>query len=65
MHFGEQIRTIVGGQPFEYEGDRFQVTISVGVYTLNGESIDPETFIRQADANLYRAKREGRNRVIG
>lgn len=63
--FAEQIRQIVSTEPFEYEGDRFNVTVSVGVHTLYGESMDPLTFIRHADDNLYRAKREGRNRVIG
>ena len=65
LHFGEQIRQIVGGQPFQYEGDTFTVTISVGVATLDGESMDPLSFIKRADSNLYRAKHEGRNRVIG
>ena len=65
MQFGEQIRQIVGGQPFQYEGDTFTVTVSVGVFTLDGENLDPLAFIKHADANLYRAKREGRNRVVG
>ncbi|WP_233104149.1 GGDEF domain-containing protein [Haliangium ochraceum] len=65
MTFGEQIRQLVGGEPFEYEGDRFQVTISVGVHTLYGQSLDVKGFIKHADDNLYRAKRSGRNRVIG
>lgn len=65
MHFGEQIRQIVANEPFEYDGDHFDITISVGVFTLNGENSDPLAFIRRADENLYRAKREGRNRVIG
>ncbi len=65
MTFAEQIRQIVGGEPFEYEGDRFHVTVSVGVYTLYGQNADALTFIKQADENLYRAKRAGRNRVIG
>jgi diguanylate cyclase (GGDEF)-like protein len=65
MTFAEQVRQIVGGEPFEYEGDRFQITVSVGVYTLYGQAADSLSFIKQADENLYRAKRAGRNRVIG
>ena len=65
MYFGEQIRQIVANTPFEYDGDRFYVTISVGVYTLTGENMDPLTFIKRADDNLYRAKHSGRNRVVG
>jgi diguanylate cyclase (GGDEF)-like protein len=66
MIFGEQIRRLVADEVFEYEGDRFDVTISVGVATYEGaEDIDVTSFIKMADDNLYRAKREGRNRVIG
>jgi diguanylate cyclase (GGDEF)-like protein len=65
MIFGEQIRRLVADEPFEYEGDRFPVTISVGVATVEGEDVDTTAFIKMADDNLYRAKREGRNKVIG
>jgi diguanylate cyclase (GGDEF)-like protein len=63
--FGEQIRRMVADEPFEYEGDKFVVTVSVGVSTLEGQDMDAMSFIKLADDNLYRAKREGRNRVIG
>jgi two-component system, cell cycle response regulator len=63
--FAEQVRRLVADAPFEYEGDRFNVTISVGLTTVEGEDIDPLTFIKRADDNLYRAKRDGRNRVVG
>jgi diguanylate cyclase (GGDEF)-like protein len=63
--FGEQIRRLVGDQPFEYEGDTFVVTVSVGLACVEGEDVDVTTFIKVADDHLYRAKREGRNRVIG
>ena len=69
MQFGEVIRTIVEAEPFEYEGDHFQVTVSVGVATLDGDGAsrptDPGEFIKMADENLYKAKRAGRNVVIG
>lgn len=65
MYFGEQIRQLVAGEPFDYDGERFYVTISVGVYTLTGDHIDPASFIKRADENLYRAKHSGRNCVIG
>jgi diguanylate cyclase (GGDEF)-like protein len=65
MIFGEQIRRLVADEVFEDEGDRFPVTISVGVATVEGEDVDTTAFIKMADDNLYRAKREGRNKVIG
>jgi diguanylate cyclase (GGDEF)-like protein len=65
MEFGEQIRQIVAREPFEFEGDKLPVTISVGVSTLDGQPLDAPSFIREADENLYKAKRGGRNRVVG
>jgi len=63
--FGEQIRRMIADQPFEYEGDTFTVTISVGVSCVEGEDIDVTAFIKQADDHLYRAKRDDRNQVVG
>jgi diguanylate cyclase (GGDEF)-like protein len=40
-----------------------KVTVSIGVASASGESIDFEALIRHADDALYKAKREGRNRV--
>lgn len=40
-----------------------RVTISAGVAGLRGPEEEPVTFIARADAALYRAKHEGRNRV--
>ncbi|MCB9561359.1 MAG: diguanylate cyclase [Kofleriaceae bacterium] len=66
MQFAEHIRRLVADEPFEYEGDRFPVTISVGVATTVGaEEVEAVAFIKIADDNLYRAKKEGRNKVIG
>jgi diguanylate cyclase (GGDEF)-like protein len=66
MEFGEQIRKLIAEEPFEYEGDCFNVTISVGVSTIQGtEPIETQAFIKLADDNLYQAKRTGRNCVIG
>jgi len=64
MIFAEQIRRLVCDDVFEYEGDRFAVTISVGVATIEGQDMEPMAFIKMADENLYKAKREGRNRVV-
>ncbi len=65
LEFGEQLRQIVAREPFEFEGDKLPITISVGVATVEGKPIDLQTFIKEADENLYRAKRNGRNQVVG
>jgi diguanylate cyclase (GGDEF)-like protein len=41
-----------------------RLTISIGVATLQGASDDPRKLTGRADAALYEAKRDGRNRVV-
>jgi len=42
---------------------RVAITVSIGVAEPEQSGVDPEDVIRTADQALYRAKREGRNRV--
>jgi diguanylate cyclase (GGDEF)-like protein len=65
LDFGEQIRKLVADEPFVFEDEVIPLTISVGVATIVGESIDAVKFIKMADENLYAAKRNGRNKVVG
>ncbi len=61
----ERFRMAIEEPPFLLEGKPRRVTISLGVaWTPGGEAIEPAELIRQADERLYRAKREGRNRVV-
>jgi diguanylate cyclase (GGDEF)-like protein len=64
MEFAEQIRRIIEKDLFEFEGEKIQVTISLGVATVN-KDMETQAFVKAADDNLYRAKRAGRNRVVG
>ena len=61
----ERVRTAVAERGFETSGARMlTVTCSVGV-ALNEHELDtPEMILKRADVALYRAKREGRNRVV-
>lgn len=59
---GERLRRIVEASPFILGGGPRTLTVSVGVATSGGESM--EELLSRADRALYRAKREGRNRVI-
>ncbi len=65
LEFAERIRHLVEAQPFTFEGDVIPVTISVGCSYTVGETVTVSQFIKEADENLYRAKRAGRNRVAG
>ncbi len=62
--FGEQVRRLVAEHPFEYEGQTFEISVSIGVACVEGGAIDVPKFIKVAKDNLHRAKREGRNRVV-
>lgn len=61
----ERVRQAIAERPFEVgPGRPLSLTVSVGV-SLNESLADtPESLIKRADVALYRAKREGRNRVI-
>ena len=65
LHFAEQIRHIVEAQPVEFEGEAINITVSIGVSTLEGLKVETEAFISMADQNLYQAKHNGRNCVVG
>jgi two-component system, cell cycle response regulator len=59
----ERLRQLVEEFKFEYGGESFPVTISVGVASCNPTMISPEELIHAADSKLYEAKSSGRNRV--
>lgn len=60
----ERILKVVNQTPFVFEEKSFDVTISAGVVTTQGEGdITPLELIRRSDEKLYEAKNAGRNRV--
>jgi len=59
---GDRLRAAVNEHRFEYEGQIIPVTISVGA-AVESKIDDAHAFIAAADAAMYQAKREGRNRV--
>jgi diguanylate cyclase (GGDEF)-like protein len=62
----ERLRQLVATHLFHYESQTYQVTVSVGVAAIAGETwVTTSEIIRQADANLHAAKSRGRNRVVG
>jgi two-component system, cell cycle response regulator len=64
IHIAERIRSLVEADSFAYEERSYRLTISIGVATTTGEdALTPAELLRRADECLYRAKREGRNRV--
>jgi diguanylate cyclase len=46
------------------DNEEIRFTVSIGVAQLNKECIDTATLFKKADEALYRAKEEGKNRIV-
>jgi two-component system cell cycle response regulator len=62
----ERIRRRIAGEPFPIgrTGKTIEVTISVGIAFRTGPQDTAPAMLKRADEALYRAKRDGRNRVV-
>jgi len=61
----QKVRETIRGTPVESEGHSIRVTISMGLaYFDPAELVATEEVIRLADAGLYRAKQNGRDRIV-
>ncbi len=66
----ERLRARIEAQEFlkDYEGiqqPELHVTVSIGLASFGENNNNEEMMIGSADRNLYQAKNEGRNRVVG
>ena len=63
--FAERIRKLIASQPFDVDGGRLNVTISLGVAHTAGEAgVTEKELFDRADRKLYEAKGTGRNKVV-
>jgi two-component system, cell cycle response regulator len=62
----ERLRRAIAGEPFAINkgSKRITVTISVGLSTLERKGEAVSDVLKRADDALYRAKHDGRNRVV-
>jgi two-component system, cell cycle response regulator len=62
----ERLRRRIASEPFLiHQGERkVEVTISIGLAGLGGADDTAAKVLKRADQALYRAKRDGRNRVV-
>lgn len=60
----ERFRAAIEHQENNFDGNLIKVTISLGVAEFNEALVTANMLIKKADEALYRAKREGRNKVI-
>ena len=64
LQIADRIRAQVEESLFNWEGQRIPVTLSIGVAVATGKEQDGMALIQAADAALYQAKKNGRNRVV-
>ncbi|HET6614020.1 MAG TPA: GGDEF domain-containing protein [Kofleriaceae bacterium] len=65
IRFADAVRRIIERDPFDFDGEMINVTISAGVGSVDCEpDLTMSDLIRRADDNLYAAKHAGRNRVV-
>jgi two-component system cell cycle response regulator len=62
----ERLRRRIAGEPFPIQQGAalLNVTLSIGLATLANPEDTAATILKRADQALYRAKRDGRNRVV-
>ncbi len=59
----ENIRAAFAGQPVRIDDQDIRVTASLGVCPMSG-AMSIDEYFREADKAMYRAKAEGRNRIV-
>lgn len=63
LRLGDKMRTAVASQPFRFDGESVNLTLSAGVAAYPEHGSSGKDLVAAADAALYRAKREGGDRV--
>ncbi|RDI98216.1 GGDEF domain-containing protein [Dyella solisilvae] len=64
MAIGERVRHRIEALHVHTRGSTLQTTVSVGVACLEGLADTADDLIARADGALYRAKTDGRNRIV-
>ena len=63
QNVAEKIRCCIANARFYYKDDIIPVTISLGVTGVMASDTDPEAPFIRVDEAMYRAKKDGRNRI--
>ncbi len=63
LSVAERLRLAVVAHPFEESGRLFPLSLSIGLTQIDGTSA-PVQLLSQADTAVYRAKAQGKNRVV-
>jgi diguanylate cyclase (GGDEF)-like protein/putative nucleotidyltransferase with HDIG domain len=67
LHIAERIRRTVAAREFDVATapEPVRATLSLGVAAFPQDGLDTDELVHQADLAVYRAKLQGRNRVLG
>ena len=60
----DRFRQAIESQEHQYDGTEIRITISLGVVTFTPDIETREDLVKRVDDALYKAKREGRNKVV-
>jgi diguanylate cyclase (GGDEF)-like protein len=64
----ERLRVHIADKSFEWQGETLRITASFGVVGFSAgrlpKSLQAEALLNRADEYLYRAKKQGRNRLV-
>lgn len=64
MQLAEELRVAIRELRIPVAGEELRVSVSLGVTSLRSGNDDGESLLSRADRALYRAKQEGRDRVV-
>lgn len=64
LRIAEAIRQRAEKTAVEYNGNNIKTSVSIGIYTIDGEDIAAEELLRRADMNMYEAKKLGKNTIV-
>ncbi len=63
QQIADRLRSAAQDLRFAWEGQRFQIGVSIGMVMIDGDSEGPTEALSMADTACYLAKENGRNRV--
>jgi diguanylate cyclase (GGDEF)-like protein len=64
MQVAERLRQEIQRLSFNHDGQSFAITVSQGLTSLTEDDENLDSLFARADAAMYEAKRQGKNRII-
>jgi two-component system, cell cycle response regulator len=64
VKLAERIRLAVERENCQIQDQTISTTVSIGVAAYSKDTSELKTILKQADASMYQAKKQGRNQVV-